>query len=85
MAGEKSFEVTTSPGDFEKVRQALEQEGIVFVVAEITQIPQSLLRLEEKAAERMLKLVEALDDYEDVQKVYANFDIPEQIMAALSA
>ena len=65
--------------------QALEQEGIAFVVAEITQIPQSLVRLEEKAAERMLKLVEALDDYEDVQKVYANFDIADEIMQKAAA
>ena len=53
--------------------------------AEITMLPKSTVKVEGKAAEQMLKLMEELEEHDDVQHVYANFDIPEEIMAALTA
>lgn len=71
------FEIITAPDALEKVRQALEAGKVPVASAEITMIPSTTIRLEGKQAEQMLKLMEMLDDYEDVQHVYANFDIDE--------
>jgi YebC/PmpR family DNA-binding regulatory protein len=79
------FAVTTAPRDLEKVRQAIVKAGIQPTVAEITMLPKSTVKLEGKAAEQMLKLREEMEEHDDVQHVYANFDIPEEIMAALTA
>lgn len=78
--GTKSFEVITSPHDFEAVKKALVDAKIETVLAEITYIPQNTVRLEEKPAEQMLKLMEIMDEHDDVQKVHANFDIPDEVM-----
>lgn len=80
-----SFEVTTDPHDFEGVKEALQQAHIQPSVAEITFLPQNQVKLEEKAAEQMLKLMEILDDHDDVQKVHANFDIPNEVMEKVAA
>jgi YebC/PmpR family DNA-binding regulatory protein len=77
---EKNFEVITSPEDFEKAKKALENNKIAFALAEVTMVPQSYVSLEGKDAEQMLKLMEALEDHEDVQKVHANFDIPDEVI-----
>lgn len=82
---EGAFAITTAPRDFEKVREALAKAGIQPLSAEITMIPKSTVKLDGKAAEQMLKLMEELEEHDDVQNAYANFDIPEEIMAALSA
>jgi YebC/PmpR family DNA-binding regulatory protein len=82
---ESFFAVTTAPKDFEKVRDALVKNGIAPVSAEITMLPKSTVKLEGKAAEQMVKLMEELEEHDDVQHVYANFDIPEQVLAALTA
>jgi transcriptional/translational regulatory protein YebC/TACO1 len=79
------FAVTTAPRDFEKVRQAVVKAGIQPSAAEITMVPKSTVKLAGKPAEQMLKLMEELEEHDDVQHVYANFDIPEEIMAALTA
>jgi YebC/PmpR family DNA-binding regulatory protein len=79
------FAVTTAPRDCEKVRQAVVKAGIQPMVAEITKLPKSTVKLEGKPAEQMLKLMEELEEHDDVQHVYANFDIPEEVMAALTA
>lgn len=79
-AGDKMFEIITSPQDFEAVKKALADAKIETALAEITYIPQSTVRLDEKPAEQMLKLMEILDEHDDVQKVHANFDIPDEIM-----
>jgi YebC/PmpR family DNA-binding regulatory protein len=84
-AGEKAYEVLTSPQDFEAVKKALADAGIPTSLAEVTFVPQNTIRLEEKAAEQMLKLMEVLDDHDDVQKVHANFDIPDEIMEKVAA
>ncbi len=81
----KDFEVTTSPSNFEGVRKALEEAGFKLNYAEVTMVPQSTVRLTGKEAEQMLKLMEGLEDSDDVQKVYANFDIADEEMEKLSA
>jgi YebC/PmpR family DNA-binding regulatory protein len=78
--GEKMFEVITAPHDFEAVKKALADAKIETALAEITYIPQSTVRLDEKPAEQMLKLMEILDEHDDVQRVHANFDIPDEVM-----
>ncbi|RLB07259.1 MAG: YebC/PmpR family DNA-binding transcriptional regulator [Deltaproteobacteria bacterium] len=82
--GGKEYEVIAAPQDFEAVKEALEQAGIEYLLAEITMHPQSTVRLDGSNAEQMLRLMEMLEDHDDVQKVYANFDIPESVMERLS-
>ena len=82
--GEKEFEVITDPGAFDAVKEALDKAGITYLLAEVTMHPQSVVQLEGKNAEHMLRLMEQLEDHDDIQKVYANFDIPEGVMEQLS-
>jgi YebC/PmpR family DNA-binding regulatory protein len=82
---ESVFAVITRPKDFDKVREAIVKSGIQPITAEISKLPKSTVKLDGKAAEQMLKLMEELEEHDDVQHVYANFDIPEEIMAALTA
>ena len=79
-AGDKSFEVVTDPHDFEAVKKALADAKVETGLAEITYIPQNTVRLDERPAEQMLKLMEVMDEHDDVQKVHANFDIPDEVM-----
>ncbi len=81
----KEFEVTVPPSHFETVKKALEDAGFKYHYAEVTMVPQSTVRLTGKEAEQMLKLMEGLEDSDDVQKVYANFDIADEEMERLSA
>ncbi len=74
---EDAIEVITDPGDFIDVRDALAKKGLQWQSAEITMIPQTTVSLEGKQAEQMLKLMDKLEDYDDVQNVYANFDISD--------
>ncbi len=80
---EENYVVTTPPHDFENVKKVLEDAGVAPDVAEITMIPQTYVKLDNKEAQQMLRLVETLEDNDDVQNVYANFDIPEEIMNAV--
>jgi len=80
---ESTFEVTTAPADFEGVRSALDEAGIAYGMAEVSMIPQNTVKLEGKQAQQMLNLMEALEDNEDVSNVYANFDIPDDVMEAM--
>jgi len=77
---EPNFEVITAPQDFETVRSALEAKGIEMAAAEVTMLPQTFVKLEGKDASQMMKLMDALDDCDDTQNVYANFDIPDDVM-----
>ena len=78
---EENYEIITAPEDFNKVKEFLEQNKISLNLSEITMIPQNYVKLESKDAEKMLKLMDALEEHDDVQNVYANFDIPDEIMA----
>ena len=71
------FEIYTSPDAFNDVHEALQKAGIEMQSAEISMIPQNYIKLEGDDAKKMLKLYDAIDDNDDVQKLYANFDIDE--------
>jgi len=80
----ENFEVFTSPESVERVKAALEQGNIVPSIAEVSMVPQNQIRLEGKDAQTMLKLMDALEDQEDIQNVWANFDIDESEMKEAS-
>ncbi len=73
-----AIEVLTDPADFIEVRDTLAEKGLTWQNAEVTMLPQLTVRLDGKQAEQMLKLMEKLEDYDDVQNVYANFDISDE-------
>jgi YebC/PmpR family DNA-binding regulatory protein len=77
------FEIITSPADFDKVKKGLGENSIDFTNAELSREPQTVIKLEGKPAEQILKLMDALEEQDDVQKVYANFDIPDEILEEL--
>jgi YebC/PmpR family DNA-binding regulatory protein len=77
---DSNFEVITAPEDFNTVKAAIDNASIPYIVAEITMLPQSTTNLTGKAAEQMVRLMEMLEDNDDVQKVYTNADIPEEIL-----
>jgi len=78
------FEVTTSMQDLEKVKAALQKAKIPFTSAKLTMIPQNTVHLEDKDAVQMLKLMESLEDHDDVQNVYANFDISDEVLEKIA-
>jgi YebC/PmpR family DNA-binding regulatory protein len=81
-----SYQITCAPEDLASVRQALEAAGIQIESAEITMLPKTTVRIEDEAAARkLLRLMEALEENDDVQDVYANFDIPEGVLEAVAA
>ncbi|MGA1843433.1 MAG: YebC/PmpR family DNA-binding transcriptional regulator [bacterium] len=80
---DKNYEVTTDPESMETVKEALEQAGFPIIEASVTMIPQSTIKLEGKHAVQMLKMMDSLEDHEDVQNVYANFDIDEDVMNSM--
>jgi len=79
---DENFVITTALSDFEKVKKALEDAAVPLDLAELTMIPQTYVKLDGKEAQQMLRLVDTLEDNDDVQNVYANFDIPDEIMNA---
>jgi transcriptional/translational regulatory protein YebC/TACO1 len=74
------FEIFTSPENFDAVHEAIKKAGIESQLAEISMVPQNYIELTGNDAKQMMKLYDAIDDNEDVQKVYANFDIDESEM-----
>ena len=80
---ESNFEVVTEVADFEAVKQAVDAAGIPYIEAEITMLPQTTTDLAGKEAEQMVRLMEMLEDCEDVQKVYTNADIPEEVVNSM--
>jgi len=80
---ENEFEVITTPEEFDRIKQFFDKAGLKYERAEITMICQNVVKITDKnQAERILKLMDALEDHDDVQKVYANFDIPDEILEA---
>jgi len=74
------YEITTAPEEFAKVRRALEDAGYKLASAEITMVPKSTVPLTGKEAQQALRFMETLEDHDDVQHVYANFDIPDEVL-----
>ena len=78
---ESELEIVTEPAAFEDVKAALEKAGIAVISSEVTMLPQNTVPVDGADARAVLKLMEALEDHDDVQSVYANFDIPESVFA----
>lgn len=81
---EDAFEVTTEPGDLERVREVLERAEMTVIEAVVRRIPQNTVKLGRKEAQSMLKLMEMLEEHDDVQQVSANFDIDDKLMEELA-
>ncbi len=77
----KHWEVTSAAGDLAAVRAALESAGVTIDQAEVTQLPTTSVPVDAATAPKVLRLVDALEDLDDVQAVYANFDIPDEVLA----
>ncbi len=77
---ESAYEIVTDPSDFMRVRGALEAAGIKYASAELAMLPKSTVRLEQSDAKKMMRLMDALEDNDDVQEVHANFDIDEEVL-----
>ncbi len=82
---ESVWEVVCEPDQFDKVKQAFDEKGLEYTLAQIAMIPQTTIRLSGKEAEQMIRLMEALEEHDDVQNVYSNFDIAEEELERLSA
>jgi YebC/PmpR family DNA-binding regulatory protein len=77
------FSVTTAPGDLASVRESLEAQGVTVRSAELTMVPTSTIEItDDDDAKRVLRLMDAIDDHDDVQAVHSNFDVPESVLAA---
>lgn len=77
---DSNFEVITEPGDFDAIKEAIDTASISYIDAEVTMLPQNTTNLTGKEAEQMMRLMEMLEDCDDVQKVYTNADIPEDMV-----
>lgn len=78
---EENYAITTSPSDFDKVKKALEAKNVKLESDEITMLPKNTIQIaEEEKARQIISLVDALEEHDDVQHVYANFDIPDSIL-----
>lgn len=84
-SGDGTFEVVVPPEDFDTVRETLEKAGLTLTSAEVTMVPQNTVTLSGKEAEQTLKLLDMLEEHDDVQTVSANFDIAEEEAERLSA
>ena len=82
---DKNYEITTAPQDLENVKNALQAKGISWETAEVTMIPSSTVKLGGSEAKQLLALIDALEEHDDVQQVYANFDIPDEIMDEIAS
>jgi YebC/PmpR family DNA-binding regulatory protein len=80
---EESYVVTTEPASFHAVKQALEEKGIVASEAELAMVPKTIVTVSGPDVESLLKLIESIEDLDDVQKVWANFDIDDADLATL--
>jgi YebC/PmpR family DNA-binding regulatory protein len=79
--GEEGYTVTTAPGDLRAVRAAFDAAGISYESAEVAMVPSASVPLDRTGAVKVLRLLEAIEDIDDVQEVWSNFDIPDEIMA----
>jgi YebC/PmpR family DNA-binding regulatory protein len=83
-SGDDGFVVTTAPGDLREVRAAFERAGIAYQSAEVTMVPTVSVPLDREGAVKVLRLLDAIEDLDDTQDVYANLDIPAEVMAELA-
>ncbi len=85
QVGSSTVEVITKPSDLEKVRATLEAKKVKIESSELQMVPKTLVKLDEKAAIQALKLLEKLEEIDDVQNVYSNADIPDSVLASIQA
>jgi len=78
---EENYEIITAPEDLKRIKDVLLEQGIPVSVAEITMLPKTYVSLDGDTAEKMVRLMEILEDHDDIQNVYANFDLPDEVMA----
>ena len=78
------WQITTEPADFMSLRTALEEAGIGYVSSEVTMVPKTTVQPSEKEARQILRMIDQLEDNDDVQDVYANFDISEEVLEAVA-
>jgi YebC/PmpR family DNA-binding regulatory protein len=83
-SGDDGFVVTTAPSDLREVRAAFDRAGIAYQSAEVTMVPTLNVPLDREGAVKVLRLLDALEDLDDTQDVYSNFDIPDDVMAEVS-
>lgn len=83
--GGDTWDLECSLADFERVKRYVDDHELPYELAELTMVPQATVRLADRQAEQMLRLMEALEDHDDVQNVYANFDIDKSLMEAASS
>ncbi len=83
-AGDDHFEILTDPASFSEVKSYLEGKGVAVESAEITMFPASTVKLDEAGARKVLRLMDALNEQDDVQEAYANFDIPDDILETVA-
>jgi YebC/PmpR family DNA-binding regulatory protein len=83
-SADDGFVVTTAPGDLRQVRAAFDRAGIAYQSAEVTMVPSMNVPLDREGAIKVLRLLDAIEDLDDTQDVFANFDIPDEIMAEVS-
>ena len=83
-ASDESWEIVCAPGDLVAVRAALEDAEVTIEQAEVTQMPSVSVAVDESKATQVLRLVDVLEDLDDVQAVFGNFDIPDEVLASLS-
>jgi transcriptional/translational regulatory protein YebC/TACO1 len=81
---ESTVEIVTSPENYDKVKTALKDQGFTPSSAEVTMVPSTTVKLEGEEAQKVVKLVSALEEHDDVQNVHANFDIPDEILEKAS-
>ena len=81
---ESIIEIVMAAAEFEKVKEAFDEKGFRYLSAEVSMVPQSVIKLQGKEAEQMLRLMELLEDADDVQKTHANFDISEDVLEKMS-
>ncbi|MEE9419335.1 MAG: YebC/PmpR family DNA-binding transcriptional regulator [Desulfatiglandaceae bacterium] len=81
---ETEFEVIVSLSDFEAVKKAVDEAELPYTFSEVTMIPKNTVEVEGKKAQQILNLMQALEDHDDISHVYANFDMSDEVMEALS-
>ena len=83
--GDDLVEIFSEPGDFQEVRDGLERQGLTLESAEITRMPKTTIELDQKQTFQNMNLISTLEDLEDVQQVFSNLDISDELMAAYEA
>lgn len=81
---DKNYEIFCDPKDFENVKAALKEKNLEWETADLTKLPNSTVKVSGGDAKGLLGLIEALEDHDDVQKVYANFDIPDEVLEEIA-